>query len=79
MPTLYWKKIGKGSWINIGGSVSIKSKQPKKGFLASGHRTGTVIDLFAAGFFDSKASENRTRVTLRNMGLLPEALHPFSL
>ncbi len=44
MPTIFWKKIGKGSWINIGGSDTFRRIQLGTGIpLGTRRRRGQRI------------------------------------
>lgn len=77
MANILWKKIGKGSWINIGGGHTGKNKvEAIEGHLL-GSRSRQGIALFGGGvlpleFFNSSASAVRVMHTLRHMGFIPD-------
>lgn len=79
MPTILWKKIGKGSWINIGGHDTFTEEIRASTFGRGRRRGRTIIELTAGGFFNSTASADRTIHTLRHMGFLPQAINPFNI
>ncbi len=73
MSTIFWKKIGKGSWINIGGDLSV-SKPILIGnrALERGRRTGlTLGELTNLNFFNSSQAAVRAQRALRRMGHIP--------
>lgn len=76
MPTIYWKKIGKGSWINLGGTLGLipDEKVSGKG-LPTGRRLRTLV---FSNFFEDQNAINRTISTLRNIAPGSLAVHPFN-
>ncbi len=67
--TIRWKKIGKGSWINIpsGPSTAPIQESSSSKLRARKLRGMSINQLVATGFFDTKSAQNRTRSTLQGM------------
>ncbi len=71
MPTIFWKKIGKGSWMNIGGSETSRKVQIGGGIPLKTHRRrGQRIP--ALQFLVNETF--RTLLPLPHMLMLPEEL-----
>ncbi len=73
MPTIFWKKIGKGSWINIGGGVPISSRSEVLAIPQIDARRGRTISqqfqgLVDNNFFNTTGAQRRALHTLRHMG-----------
>ncbi len=76
MPTIEWKKIGKGSWINIGGSHgSPRLQESRRARFTDLKGQPIRISMQAAidgGFFNSTGAAKRAIATLRHMHSIPD-------
>ncbi len=79
MATIFWKKIGKGSWINTGGDITSGLRRLSKSFLFTKTRSRTRIG--ETGIIQNKtqntSGSNNTRVSLQDTTFITQQNFPM--